>query len=211
MLPRGLGSFVMMPVVGFLMSKIEARRLLGGGILVATFSFWKFAHLSLDVGYWNFFWPLIVQGSAMGFLFVPLTTITNDQIPKEQIGNATSLFNLMRNIGASIGIAMVVTIQNRHEQMHTADLSRHVSIYDLLTRTTLNKIVAMLMAGGGSDRVSATHQAYSVLFNMITKQAAIMSYNDVFALLSITFAAMFPLIFLMQKPKHVQGGEVAVH
>jgi DHA2 family multidrug resistance protein len=210
MLPRGLGSFVMMPVVGFLMSKIEARRLLGGGILVATFSFWKFAHLSLDVGYWNFFWPLIVQGSAMGFLFVPLTTITNDQIPKEQIGNATSLFNLMRNIGASIGIAAVISIQNRHEQMHTADLSRHVSIYDLLTRQMMNKIVAMLM-GHGSDMTTATHQAYSVLFSMIKKQAAIMSYNDVFALLSLTFAAMFPLIFLMQKPKHVQGGNVAAH
>src|SRR5437660_6936962 len=61
MLPRGLGSFIMMPVVGFLMSKIEARRLLGTGILVATFSFWDFAHLNLNVGYWNFFWPLIIQ------------------------------------------------------------------------------------------------------------------------------------------------------
>src|SRR5256885_15150396 len=82
MLPRGLGSFLMMPVVGFLMGKIEARRLLATGIVIASFAFWQFAHLNLNVGYWNFFWPLIIQGAAMGFLFVPLTTLTNDPIPK---------------------------------------------------------------------------------------------------------------------------------
>jgi len=211
MLPRGLGSFIMMPVVGILMSKIEARRLLGTGILVATFSFWKFSHLSLDVGYWNFFWPLIIQGASMGFLFVPLTTITNDRIPREKMGNATSLFNLMRNIGASIGIASVLSIQTRRAQVHTSDLSGHVSIYNLLTQNTLSKIISMLMARG-SDLVTATHQAYVILFGMIKQQAAIMSYNDVFAILTLTFAGMFPLIFLMQRPKHAQGGsEVAMH
>ncbi|HTD23828.1 MAG TPA: DHA2 family efflux MFS transporter permease subunit [Terriglobales bacterium] len=211
MLPRGLGSFIMMPVVGILMSKIEARRLLGTGILVATFSFWKFSHLSLDVGYWNFFWPLIIQGASMGFLFVPLTTITNDRIPREKMGNATSLFNLMRNIGASIGIASVLSIQTRRAQVHTSDLSGHVSIYNLLTQNTLSKIISMLTARG-SDVVTATHQAYVILFGMIKQQAAIMSYNDVFAILTLTFAGMFPLIFLMQRPKHAQGGsEVAMH
>src|SRR5712671_5504000 len=118
MLPRGLGSFIAMPLVGLLMSKIEPRRLLAAGVLISSLSFWKFSHLSLDVGYWDFFIPLIIQGSAMGLLFVPLTTITNDPIPKEEIGNATSLFNLMRNIGASIGIASVTTILSRNQQKH---------------------------------------------------------------------------------------------
>src|SRR5205814_7406488 len=164
---------------------------LGTGILVATFSFWDFAHLNLNVGYWNFFWPLIIQGASMGFLFVPLTTITNDQIPKEKIGNATSLFNLMRNIGASIGIATVVTLQSRHAQQHINDLSGNVSIYNFFTRDFFNRLVSMLMARG-NDLATATHQAYAMLFGMIKKQAAIMAYNDVFALLSFTFAAMFP-------------------
>ena len=104
MLPRGLGSFIFMPIVGILMSKIEARKLLTASVLISSLSFWRFSHLAIGVGYWDFFWPLIIQGSAMGLLFVPLTTITNDSIPKEQMGNATSLFNLMRNIGASIGL-----------------------------------------------------------------------------------------------------------
>ena len=147
----------------------------------------------------------------MGFLFVPLTTITNDQIPKEKIGNATSLFNLMRNIGASIGIATVVTLQSRHAQQHINNLSGHVSPYNPVTQNVLSRIISLLTSRG-ADVVTATHQAYAMLFGMIKKQAAIMAYNDVFALLSFTFAAMFPLIFLMQKPKHVQGGaETAVH
>jgi MFS transporter, DHA2 family, multidrug resistance protein len=209
MLPRGLGSFIIMPMVGFLMSKIEPRRLLGAGILFATISFWKFSHLSLDVGYWNFFWPLIIQGASMGFLFVPLTTITNDPIPKEEMGNATSLFNLMRNIGASIGIASVETILVRHEQMHSNILGAHVSVYDPQTQSTLHAMTSAFMARG-LDLATATHQAYAMLFQMVEQQAAILSYNDVFSFLTFLFLMMFPLIFIMEKPKHAADG-VAMH
>jgi DHA2 family multidrug resistance protein len=209
MLPRGLGSFLVMPVVGVLMSKVEPRRLLGLGILVASFAFWEFTHLNLDVGYWNFFWPLIIQGSAMGFLFVPLTTITNDPIPKEEMGNATSLFNLMRNIGASIGIAVATTYQVRHQQVHINILGSHVNIYSPQTQSMLSSIKTMLMTRG-SDAATATKQAYAVLFQMVQQQAAILSYNDVFWFLTIIFLAMFPLIFVMQKPK-ASGGAVAMH
>jgi len=209
MLPRGLGSFVMMPVVGFLMSKIEARRLLGAGILIATYAFWQFSHLSLDVGYWNFFWPLIIQGSAMGFLFVPLTTITNSPIPNNEMGNATSLFNLMRNIGASIGIASVTTIQARHAQVHTNVLGRHVDVYNPQAQSLIQQLTSAMMARG-ADLATATKQAYGAVFGMVQQQASIMAYNDVFAFLTFLFAMMFPLIFLMRKPKQ-QGGGMPAH
>jgi DHA2 family multidrug resistance protein len=209
MLPRGLGSFLAMPLVGFLMGKIEPRRLLGFGILVASFAFWKFTHLSLDVGYWDFFWPLIIQGSAMGFLFVPLTTITNDPIPKEEMGNATSLFNLMRNIGASIGISSVETLQTRHQQMHINDLVANVNVYSQQTQAWLAAVKNMLISRG-SDAVTAMKQAEAVLFQTVQRQAAIMSYNDTFWFLTFMFLCMFPLIFIMRKPKHA-GGSVAVH
>jgi DHA2 family multidrug resistance protein len=210
MLPRGLGSFLMMPLVGFLMGKVKARRLLGTGIVIASFAFWQFSHLNLNVGFWNFFWPLIIQGAAMGFLFVPLTTLTNDPIPKEEMGNATSLFNLMRNIGASMGIAAVTTIEARHEQIHTNVLGSHVSLYDPTTQNIINQIRSMLMAGG-SDLVTATKQAYAMLFGMVQRQAAIMSYNDVFFILTLLFAAMFPLIFLMRESAHAKGGAAMMH
>jgi DHA2 family multidrug resistance protein len=209
MLPRGLGSFLAMPLVGLLMSKIEPRRLLGTGILVASFSFWRFSHLNLDVGYWDLFWPLIIQGSAMGLLFVPLTTITNDPIPKEEIGNATSLFNLMRNIGASIGIASVTTILARHQQSHINILGSHVSPYDPAAQLTIQSMIARMMAGG-SDRATATQQAYAAIAGMVNRQAYMLAFNDAFRFMMIVFLLMLPLILIMKKPQH-KGGAIAAH
>src|SRR5947209_1111024 len=85
MLPRGLGSFLFMPIVGILMSKIESRKLLGTGIIVASMSLFMLAHLNLNAGYWDIFWAQLLQGTSMGMLFVPLTTITNDPVPKEEM------------------------------------------------------------------------------------------------------------------------------
>jgi DHA2 family multidrug resistance protein len=209
MLPRGLGSFVAMPLVGFLMSKIEARRLLVAGIVISCFSFYRLSHLSLDIGYWNIFWPLIIQGSALGFLFVPLTTITNDPVPKEEIGNAASLFNLMRNIGASIGIATVTTIVARHQQVHLNTLGESVNPSNLISQGTVQGLQSSLMARG-VDPVTATKQAYAVVYGMVQRQASMMSFNDVFFLLMVLFTLMLPLVLVMKRPTH-QGGPVISH
>src|SRR3954465_15726451 len=204
MLPRGLGSFLAMPLVGMLMSKIEPRRLLGSGIVIASLSFWKFSHLSLDAGYWDFFIPLIVQGSAMGLLFVPLTTITNDPIPKEEIGNATSLFNLMRNIDASIGIASVTTILSRHQQVHINNLSTHVTAYDPAAQSAIQAMTRSMMASG-ADPATATRQAYAAIVGVVDRQAYMLAFNDAFRFMMVVFICMLPLIFIMKKPQSKAG------
>jgi MFS transporter, DHA2 family, multidrug resistance protein len=209
MLPRGLGSFLAMPLVGFLMSKVEPRRLLGTGIVIATLSFWKFSHLSLDAGYWDFFIPLIVQGAAMGLLFVPLTTITNDPVPKEEIGNATSLFNLMRNIGASIGIASVTTLLSRNQQKHINILGGHVTVFDPQAQSMINSLKASFMKAG-SDPATALQQAYAAVAGMVNQNAYMLAFNDAFRFMMIMFALMLPLIFVMRKPQH-KGGPIAAH
>ena len=84
MLPRGLGSFVAMPVVGALLARVKAHYLLVCGVLLGAFAMWRLSHLTMDVGYWNFFGALIWQGVGMGLIFIPLTTITNDPIPRER-------------------------------------------------------------------------------------------------------------------------------
>ena len=209
MLPRGLGSFIAMPMVGLMMSKIESRRLLMAGIVFSSLSYYSFTHLSLDFGYWNFFWPLILQGAAVGLVFIPLTTITNDPVPKEEMGNATSLFNLMRNVGASIGIATVTTLLTRKQQMHTNILGEHITRFNPVAQNTLQGIRAGLIARG-VDSATANQQAYAAVSGMVRQQAAIMSYNDVFRLLMILFMLLLPLVFLMRKPKH-QTAEIAIH
>jgi DHA2 family multidrug resistance protein len=211
MLPRGLGSFIAMPAVGALMSKVRPRYLLVCGILLGSFAMWQLAHLNMDVGYWNFFWALILQGVGMGLLFIPLTTITNDPIPVERMGNATSIFNLMRNIGASIGISMVETIQTRHAQIHTNTLSGNVTPSSLQAQGIMNGMKSMMMAQGGADPATAQHMANGYVENVIRQQAAIMAFNDVFFLLAVVFLGMLPLIFLMRPPRKKKGGAVMMH
>jgi DHA2 family multidrug resistance protein len=140
---------------------------------------------------------------------VPLTTTTMDPIPKETMGNATSLFNLVRNLGGSVGISAVDTIQVRREQSHINVLGAHVNPLNPPALATFNQLRAAFIARG-SDAVTASHRAYSVVWTMVMRQATMMSYNDAFRLLGIMFFAMMPLISLMRKPK--TGGErMAVH
>ncbi|HEX4664855.1 MAG TPA: DHA2 family efflux MFS transporter permease subunit [Terriglobales bacterium] len=209
MLPRGLGSFIAMPVVGAMMSRVKPRYMLVGGTLLGSFAMFRLAHLNLDVGYWNFFWALIWQGVGMGLMFIPLTTITNDPIPVERMGNATSIFNLMRNIGASIGISLVLAIQTRHAQMHVNSLTANVTPSNLQAQGMVNGMKSMMMAQGGADPATAQHMANGMIENLIRQQAAIMSFNDIFWLLAVIFLCMLPLIFLMSPPKKKAGVVIA--
>jgi MFS transporter, DHA2 family, multidrug resistance protein len=209
MLPRGLGSFLFMPIVGILMGKIEARKLLAAGLVISSFSIWQLSRLNLNAGYWDIFWPQLLQGMSMGLLFVPLTTITNGLIPKEQMGNATSLFNLMRNIGASIGIASVTTISARHAQVHMNSLSANVTPYNPAAQSLMAQMKAGFMARG-VDAATATKQATAGLFGIVQQQAAMMGYIDVFFLLAIMFAACLPLILIMKKAPKGGGGPGAM-
>jgi DHA2 family multidrug resistance protein len=208
-LPRGFASFIAMPIVGILMGKVEARKLLAAGLIASSFSLYLLSRLNLSIGTIDFVGPLLLQGAALGLLFIPLTTITNDSIPKEEMGNATSLFNLMRNIGASIGIAMVTTMLARKQQVHVNQLGEHVTNFDATARQMVLGIQQGLMSRG-SDAVTAARQAQAAVWGMVQQHAAMMSYNDVFFLLAVLFAVMLPLILLMRKPQH-QGRDIAVH
>jgi DHA2 family multidrug resistance protein len=126
------------------------------------------------------------------------------------MGNATSIFNLMRNIGASIGISIVQTIQTRHQQVHTNTLTANLTPSNLQAQGLVNGMKGMMMSQSGADPVTAQRMANGMLENIIRQQATIMAFNDVFWLLAIIFLCMLPLIFLMQPPKK-KGGPLMVH
>ena len=119
MAPRGLGSFLMMPVVGTVLGRFDPRKVLAVGLVGASWTLYALSRLNLQAGYWDIFWPQFIQGASLAMLFVPLTTATMDPIPKEEMGNATSMFNLMRNLGGSVGIAGATTYLFRRKQFHT--------------------------------------------------------------------------------------------
>ena len=203
--PRGMGSFIAMPVVGAILSKFDPRKLLGLGLVVGAATLFQLSRLTLDAGYWDFFWPQFIQGISLGLLFVPLTTISMGSIPKEAMGNATSLFNLMRNIGGSIGIAIATTILARHSQANTNVLVSHVDAYNPQATAMIDSMRSGFMARG-SDFATATRQAYEAIFGMVQRQAAMLAFNGVFVTFGIIFLLMLPLLLLMKRPAKVEGG-----
>ena len=148
MAPRGIGSLFMMPIVGMLTSKIDARKLLALGLFIGGITMIWLGQLNLQAGYWDIFWPQLLQGAGMALLFVPLTTVSMATIAPQRMGYATSLFNLMRNIGGGIGIAITGTMLARTRQANTALLGEHVTVYDPTTTTVLEQLKAGFMAGG---------------------------------------------------------------
>jgi MFS transporter, DHA2 family, multidrug resistance protein len=200
MAPRGVGSLIMMPIVGVLTAYIDPRKLLAVGLLVGGWTMLWLGNLNLDAGYWDFVWPQALQGLGMSLLFVPLTTVSMATIAPERMGYATSLFNLMRNIGGGIGIAVTGTILARRRQAFGALLGEHVSIFDPTTNQVLAQLKAAFLARTG-DAVAATNQAYVALYAMVQRQAAMVSFVMIFRMLGILFLVMIPLVLLMKKPK----------
>lgn len=203
MFPRGLGSFIAMPLVGAMVSRVDPRKMLALGFVGAAFTLFQLSWLNLNAGYWDIFWPQFVQGVCLALLFVPLTTVTMDPIPKEEMGNATSIFNLMRNMGASVGIAAATTMLARGSQQYINILGSHVTPYSLPAQITLERLRALFMARG-SDLATATQQAHAALFGMVQRQASMLSFLNTFRLLGIIFLAVLPLVLLLKRPAHTK-------
>src|SRR5437660_6103524 len=201
MAPRGVGSFFMMPLTGIMTGKFDPRKLLTAGLIIGGVTLIWLSQLNLNAGYWDIFWPQLVQGAGMSMLFVPLTTVTMDPIPRERMGNATSLFNLMRNIGGSIGIATTGTMLARQQQTMTNVLGANVTPYSPAAQTTFERLRSGFIASG-TDAVTATQRAYAALFGLVQRQAAMVSFVSIFQLLGILFLMLIPLILIMRRPRH---------
>src|SRR5436190_3089183 len=171
MAPRGIGAFFMMPLTGLMTGRFDARKLLTVGLLVGGGTLLWLSVLNLQAGYWDIFWPQMIQGAGMSLLFVPLTTVTMDPIPRERMGNATSLFNLMRNIGGSVGIAVTGTMLARNNQSTTSLLGSNVTAYDPASQSMVAQMKGAFMAAG-ADATTATTRAYAALFGLVQRQAA---------------------------------------
>jgi len=210
MAPRGVGSLLMMPIVGILTSKTDPRRLLVLGLLIGGMTTLWLGSLNLNAGFWDIFWPQFLQGAGMALLFVPLTTVSMAAIQRDRMGYATSLFNLMRNIGGSVGIAITSTILQRHRQAAAARLGEHVTIYDGVTQSIFDQIRGGLMAAG-ADAATATQRAYAVLHGMVLREASMVSFVMLFRLLGVIFLALIPLVAIMSRPKAGEAPAAGAH
>jgi DHA2 family multidrug resistance protein len=209
MAPRGLGSFLMMPVVGTVLGRFDPRKVLAVGLAGASWTLYALGRLNLNAGYWDIFWPQFIQGASLALLFVPLTTATMDRIPKEEMGNATSMFNLMRNIGGSVGIAAVTTYLFRREQFHINRLGAHIQPWSPQARSMVGGLRAAFIARG-ADAHTALQRAFAALWGMVQRHAAMAAFVDTFLALAVVFLLVLPMLLLMKKPRHHSSG-AAMH
>jgi MFS transporter, DHA2 family, multidrug resistance protein len=200
MAPRGMGSFLAMPVIGVLVARVGARKLLALGLVGGAFTLYWLGELNLSAGYWDIFWPQFIQGISLGLLFVPLTTISMDPIPRERMGNATSIFNLMRNLGGSMGIAAATTMLARNGQAFVSVLGARVTPYDPSTQLMFERMRQGFIARG-ADLVTATQRAQAALFGLVARQATMLAFVSVFRLLALIFLLMLPLVLIMKSPR----------
>jgi DHA2 family multidrug resistance protein len=209
--PRGIGTALCMPLVGYLLGKgFDGRWMLAFGFTVTAVSFFGFSHMNLNSGTWDILFHLVNQGVGMSFIFVPLTTLTMDPIPKQETGYATSLYSVMRNIGSSAGVSFVTTWVARRSQFHQSMLAEHVNPYNPYTREMLDR-ARQLFIQRGADPVTAGQRALAVLYGLLQKQAAVLSFLNVFRLMGILFLLVIPMILVMRRPAARARGAAAGH
>jgi len=208
--PRGLGAIVAMPVIGVLTAKIDNRWLIALGFVLFGISSLWFGLVNLQISQWSFIWAIIISGFGSGCIFVPLSTTTMAGIPNEEIGNASGLYNLMRNIGGSIGISVVNTIVARHEQLHRNEMSGNFSGTNLTVQAQLEGIKQFLVSQGASAE-TAMQQAYGLLSIQLSQQARLWAYVDDFRYIALGCFACIPIVFALKKAVAKRGAVSAGH
>ncbi|MGA2673198.1 MAG: DHA2 family efflux MFS transporter permease subunit [Terracidiphilus sp.] len=199
--PRGLGSLLSMIVVGILVNYIDGRILLACGFGIFGYSTFLLSHLNLGISMGSVALPNFINGFAGGFVFVPLTTMAMGMLRKQEIGNAAGIYNLMRNIGGSIGIATVTAFLVRGSQAHQNYLAANLTASNPATAQALQGLGAKFFVGGASAW-TAHQEALGALYRSVQQQAAVMAYTDNFRLLGYLSLLCIPLALLFQRLRH---------
>lgn len=207
--PRGFGSILSMLIVGRLIGKIDGRWLIMFGFAVLAYSTYMLAGLNLEIATSNVVWPNIISGCAMGFIFVPLTTMAMGTLPNEQMGNASGVYNLMRNTGGSIGIAAMSTFLARGAQTHQAYISAHLSPYDPAFREWINRAAGAV--GGGMTGGTVPQGALAAAYGAVLRQSMLLSFLDNFRLLAFLCLLCIPATLLFKRVRARGGPSVGAH
>ncbi len=195
--PGGIASLIAMGLVGALIGKVDTRFLvlIGAGLNIAAI--WLLQSVDLHVSFTYMMISRLLQGFGLGFLFVPISTAAFSHLPPEQIGNATGLFNLFRNEGGSVGIAMSTTVLARHAQVHQANLADHVNAFNPIVQQRLAGAANGLFPTAGLDPVTTKELSLRLMYGQMQQQAVVMSYVDVFWMLTVAFVLIVPFVFLL--------------
>ena len=205
--PGGIGTMMALMVSGRLVSRMDQRLMLAGGCTLNAIATLMMTQLNLGIDYWTLAWPRFLQGISMGFIFVPLQTLTLATVRLERLGNATAAYNVVRNIGGSVGVAVATALLVRRSQEHQTTLVAHLDVWSADTARRLKDWTEHYIRQG-ADSFTASRQALATLYRITTEQAQVLAYADDFWLISMIFLAILPLIPLMRRVRTEQNERV---
>jgi DHA2 family multidrug resistance protein len=202
--PGGLGTMIALMISGRLVSRMDQRVMLAGGCLLQVMALALMARVTPTMDFWNIAWPRFVQGFAMGFTFLPLQALALATVPTVGLANATAAYNVARNIGGSVGVALATTLLARRSQQHQATLTNHIHVWNPEVTDRLRDWTDHFVAQG-ADSFTAGRRAMAMLYRETIEQAQVMSYADDFWLLVLVNAAVLVLIPFMRRVRGRAG------
>jgi DHA2 family multidrug resistance protein len=207
MIPRGVGAMISIALAGRLVNVVPGRLLVAAGFFVYGAASFALSRMSLDISPAILVWPVFFTGIGIGLIFVPLTTMTLGVLPPETLGNATGIFNLMRNVGGSVGIALVTTVIARQAQFHQNTLVAHLTPYNADYQAHLQSVGSALASQSGL--VAGGQQAVGLTYRTVLGQANLLAYMDSFRAFAVVAFGCLLAAFLFQKVQAARA--MAVH
>jgi DHA2 family multidrug resistance protein len=202
----GLPQLVLIPLVPRLMRRFDARLIIGIGFVLFAASNFMNIYMTTDYGSDQLFWPNVVRAVGQALAFAPLSAVATSGIEAENAGSASGLFNMLRNLGGAIGIAVLQTVLTKREQYHSNVLTQSVSLFEQATRTRIDQLTQYFMNHGVIDRVDAAHRAYVAIGNVVQMQAFILAFSDTFYLLGAALIVALLATLLLKRPDRLEGG-----
>jgi DHA2 family multidrug resistance protein len=206
--PGGFTILVLLPLVGFLISRYDGRWLIAFGLTTLSLALLHMTTFDLAVDFRTVVLARCFQGAGLAFLFVPINTAAYSSLPREKNNAASGLMNLARNIGGSVGISFVTTLLARRTQYHQARLSENLTAGSGPLNNLLQGLAATFRRGG-LDAATALQKAYAMLQANVIQQATMQAYVDCFWMLGTVMICLVPVVFVMKKAK--PGGAIAAH
>lgn len=198
--PGGLATMMVMPIIGRLAPKLNLKAVIAGSIIVIAISCFLMGRFNLSIDFQGIMLPRVLLGLGLGCLFVPLTGLTLRQLPNEEMANGTAIYNLLRNLGGSVGIALCTTMLTRGSQIHQGFLVSHITIFDRVYQWSIQGVASTMSLKGFAMG------APNLLDRWITREASMLSFNDAFLTFSGLMILVLPLVFFMKSLRFDEHG-----
>ena len=189
LLPGAIATALSMPIASRAVQRLDGRAVIAAGLLMFAVSTWWMGDINQYAGYWDVFWPRALQGFALGFLFVPLTTATLGDVVREKMANATGIYTLVRQLGGSLGIAILQFLQTRYQDTAYAALASGVTSANPNVHQYLNDL----------------HGTAAQLYGMVMVNATVISYDEILRLCAVVFVLSTPLVFFLKWTKTAEA------